>query len=467
MQSTDEFNSLNSASMISSQNDGKSHDLHFRIKRILILILISMSDMLVFFQRACPTVVANEIAATYGVGVSKLGIFSSMFYYPYSIFQVFSGSFSDVMEPAFLIGTSSMISSLGAIICGLSNTLFVGCIGRLLVGLGSAAVYCPCNRIIMNWFPLAYYGRVLGVFIFIAGFGSMFAQTPLTLLCDAIGWKWCFYIIAIATFVVGFTILVFVRGNPISKGYLAVNESLMADFGKFTFHQKMRQLFQNLKCVVANRTFWCLAISVFFSNGAFFNITGIWGGPYLQDILKYSPIKSGNALLSLSIGSSVGSLLLPHLASLFKFKKWFIVIGSFIAALSTIPFIVCPLKLNFIVVVVLLTTFSVTTFGLATVLYPMLTEHFHPAAGSTATGCINCFAFISLIIFMPLTGLVLDHFGKEEVSPDTYIYKPDGYKYGLWVFNLISLVIATICNILAKDPKSIAPIIDYQSLGNY
>ena len=49
-------------------------------------------------------------------------------------------------------------------------------------------------------------------------------------------------IAAIATFLVGMTILIFVRGNPISQGYSAVNESLMADVGQFTLKQKMKFL---------------------------------------------------------------------------------------------------------------------------------------------------------------------------------------------------------------------------------
>ncbi|OHS95942.1 transporter [Tritrichomonas foetus] len=450
--------------LLSSATDDKPN-WKFQARRVFILVMISLADMLVFFQRACPTVVTDEIAEAYHVKVSQLGIFSSMFYYPYALFQPFAGLLADVMEPAYLIGCSSIISAAGAFICGSSKSLFVGCIGRLLVGIGSAPVYCPCSRIVMNWFPLESYGRWLGVFVFTAGCGSLFAQTPLTLLAAAIGWRWCFYFVAILTFCVGLVILLFVRGNPVVLGYHVVNPSLSKDVGEYNLSEKLHHLLKNLKSVVSNGSFWCLALYVFFSNGAYYNVTGIWGGPYLKEILGYDPITSSNALLALSLGASFGSLLLPVLADIIKIKKWSIVWGTLLSACSCIPFIVCPTKLNFAMVASLFACLAILTTGFATVAYPMLTEYFHPEAGATATGCINCFAFLSLVVFMPLTGLVLDHFGN---IPDTDLHDPDGFKYGLWVFNFGALLVSFIFTIFAKDPKGnsyqMESLISYQPM---
>ncbi|KAK8886049.1 hypothetical protein M9Y10_041509 [Tritrichomonas musculus] len=166
---------------------------YFQLRRISVFILISIGDIIVNFHRACPTVVTDELASAYHVQVSQLGIFSSMFYYPYSLFQPFSGLLSDIIEPAYLITISTIISSIGAVICGLSQSLLIGCIGRFIVGAGCSLMFCPCNTILINWFPLQHYSKILGLFIFIAGCGNLLAQTPLTLLAKLIGWRWRFF----------------------------------------------------------------------------------------------------------------------------------------------------------------------------------------------------------------------------------------------------------------------------------
>lgn len=172
---------------------------HFQIKRIFVFVVITLVEILLFFQRACPTVVTDDLSKAYDVPVSQLGIFTSMFYYPYALFQPFAGLLSDVMEPAYIISSSVIIAAIGDVICGLSKSIYVGCIGRFIVGMGCGPIYTPCNRIILNWFPLEHYSKILGLFIALAGCGGILAQTPLTLMSNLIGWCWCFHIIAIVS----------------------------------------------------------------------------------------------------------------------------------------------------------------------------------------------------------------------------------------------------------------------------
>ncbi|KAK8897874.1 hypothetical protein M9Y10_000103 [Tritrichomonas musculus] len=427
---------------------------HFQHRRIFIFLNIALVDMIVFFQRACPTVVTDELANAYDVQVSQLGVFTSMFYIPYSLLQPFAGLLADVMEPSFIIGCSTIISSIGAIICGLSQSLFVGCIGRIIVGTGCGLIYSPCNRIIMNWFPLQHYSKMLGVFLFIAGLGNFLAQTPLTLLASLIGWRWCFLSISFVAIFLAIITLIFVRGNPVTYGYPPVNKSLSGDAGELTISDRVSQLMKNLKTIITNSNFWLIAIFIFFANGSYYNITGIWGGPYLKENLGYDPIKASNALLGLSLGSNFGSLLNPYVPEFIcKSKKRTLFFESILAILCCIPLGFFPDKLNFIMVIFLLTVFAVTTSGASPITYPYGVELFHPSCGASVSGCLNCFAFLSLIIFMPLTGKILEYFGTLPGNPD--LHHPDGFKFGLWVFNMCGLSIGSLLLLFVRKPKVI------------
>lgn len=448
---------------LSNQSEGENNCVRFKTRRIIVFAFICLADILVFFQRAFPTVITKELSDAYGCEVDELGIFSSMFYYPYAILQLFGGLLSDVMEPAVLIGFGTILASFGSIICGVSRSLLGGCVGRFIVGIGCGPVYTPCNRIMMNWFPLKQYPTVLGIFLFFASCGGLLAQTPLTLFAELIGWKNCIYSISAFATIFAMIFLFCVRGSPISFGYSPVNQNLSENVGDLKVKEKMIKLFGNFKTIIKSPSFWIVGTAVCMSNGSYFNITGIWGGPYLQEVFHYSKVKTSNALLGLSIGACVGSLMMPAIAKILKSKKWTVAVFSFMGTIICIPFTFFPHKLNFIAVLILLGLFAICSTGAAALIYPMCTEYFPATAGASATGCLNCLAFATLIVLMPLTGSILDHYS----IPNSKLHYPNGFKYGLWLLNLCGMGICTIALSFAKDPGDTAygmnePLVDYK-----
>lgn len=182
----------------------------FKIRRFLTILILGLSDMLVFFQRAVPTIVSEPMSKSYGLTVSDLSIFSSMFFYPYAMIQPFAGLLADVIDPRFLIGTCMIIASFGALLCGISTNLFVGCIGRFLVGFGSSPIYVPSCRTIANWYPLTEYSKTVGIFCAFAGCGGLIAQGPFSKFASLFGWRFCFFIVSIVGFVLSFFVLLLI-----------------------------------------------------------------------------------------------------------------------------------------------------------------------------------------------------------------------------------------------------------------
>lgn len=433
----------------------------FQVKRIFVLLVLSTFEMLVCFQRNCPTVVTDELSKAYNVPVSKLGIFTSMFYYPFSLLQPIAGLMCDVIEPSYILFFSGVITAVGDFICGLSKSLLGGSIGRLFVGFGCSFVASSCIRTILNWFPLEHYSRMYGIFLFFGGVGGILAQTPFTLLARIIGWRWCFYSIAIVSIFFSIITFIFIRGDPTSLGYKAINEYSGSNEIN-SFKEKCKILLNNLCMIISNFNFWLGAIYVFCENGAYDNIIGIWGGPFLKEILGYDSVKTSNALLGTSIGGLSGSLINPYIIdTLHLSKKWVLVCATLIAALCCIPFGFFPEKLSFIMVVSLFFVLAFTTSGFAAILSPLVLELFPPSAGSSVGGSITCFAFISLIIFMPLTGKILQHFGADSDDPE--MHNPDGFKYGLWVFDICALSIGAFLLMFFKNKRKMEP----NSVGKY
>lgn len=422
----------------------------FKIRRFFTILVIGFSDMLVFFQRAVPTIVSEPMAKSYGVGVSDLSVFSSMFFYPYAIIQPFAGLLADVMDPRYLIGTCSMIASAGALICGLSSNLFLGCVGRLLVGIGSAPIYVPACRTIANWFPLTQYSRMVGLFCAFAGCGGLIAQGPFSLLASIIGWRWCFFIISITGFVLSIIVLIFVRGNPVALGYEAVNLETSVDTSMLNVREKMIQLCRNFVTVIKNPSFWFIGLYNLFVNGVFFNVNGMWGGPYLRNVYGYSLVQMGNIMMAISIGNVIGPFVIPWVAELFNTRKWFVFWSTVIAFLSFVPFFFWVDSIPTIFIIILFFIYAVFSNSITNVAYPMCREYFHASVSGTAVGCVNLTAYISTIIYQTGTGILLDMKYKSSTGEEN-MYTADGYKYVLWLPSLISTFLGGIMIAIAKD----------------
>ena len=428
----------------------------FKLRRLFIFITICVVDALVYFQRACPSTMGEVMAHSYGVDVQKLSVFSSVFFYPYALLQPFAGLLADVLEPAFLMGSFNLLAAAGAAICGLAKTVPIACVGRFFVGFGSGPIYVPACRTFANWYPLASYPVVTGLFAAIANIGGILGQGPLASLEKIVGWRACFYGVAFFGGACSIVVLFAVRGHPTAFGYNPVNRNLddapegLRVNGVVTVRDRLKLLGANFKTVLKRGDFWIAAFFCALVNGPFFDVLGMWGGPFLTHVYGWDTVKSGNVMVGVSVGSMIGSVVGPLISNALGTRKWVVFAGSIIAMLSTIPFIAIPLRLPFAVVVGLFIIFSMCTNSLSSVLYAMVREYYHANTAATAIGCVNSFAFIGSAIYQPVTGVIMDKFGKVE---GTMKYKLDGYKYGLWMLSLVSLAVSAVVILFAKDTE--------------
>ena len=428
------------------------HGAGFHVRRVFVYICIALLYALVFFQRTCPSIVAASMAEDYGVEKSALGIFSSIFFYPYGLIQPFAGLLSDIVEPAFVIGGSQLLAAVGACICGASNGMGVGCFGRFLVGLGCGPTYVPVCRCILNWFPLRFYPHMVGLLLAIGGVGGIIAQGPLATIAEALGWRAAFYIVGGIGGFLSILCLIFVRGNPTAHGYPPVNKDLATVDVELTCKDRMKLLWQNFKKVVRYKWFWVVVIYCIFSSGPYFDISGLWASPYLQDVFGMDTQKSGDAVISLSIGLIVGSLAIPPISSAVHTRKWVLCATCSVAFAVSLSFLlVSHEKINYVALYFMFIFIGMTTNSMTSVAYPLVREYYHPAVAGTAVGCANIFTFLSSAVYQTISSEIIKRFGFQEGS--TTKYTVEGYKWGLWLVCTISFGIAAVVIAITRDTR--------------
>jgi MFS family permease len=115
--------------------------LSLRTWRFLAILLGMTPGFFVQFHRYCANISAIEMAETYGVELERISVFASGYFYSYALMQPLIGLLADIVITRRLIICALLGSAVGSVITSFSTTLFVGVIGRIIVGISCSPLY--------------------------------------------------------------------------------------------------------------------------------------------------------------------------------------------------------------------------------------------------------------------------------------------------------------------------------------
>ena len=433
--------------------NGKPHTCRFQVHRVFVYSALSLSYAICLFIRICPSIVEKDMAKDYGISdLSKMGIFTSLYFYSYGAVQPFIGLLVDVVEPGYIVGVSQLLAAIGTLICGRGNSFQVGCVGRVLVGFGCGPTYVAINRCLVNWFSPRWYPLMLGIVHAIGNVGYLCAQGPLAVLSNHIGWRGCFYGLAVIGGVVGILDLLVVRGNPLVFGYKPVNPLMKRNTNEMPLKEKCQVLGKNFVTVCKSWPLWMCVAYAILTNGPFYNINGNWGSQWLQDVLGFTKEKSGYIMMSITISGIFGSLIIPPIADLVKSRKLVLVVTS----LGSVGFLGFGFLKQGVAAWVICLLFSIESiFGsTCSITYSMGVEYFDPKLAGAAVGLMNTFLFFISAVYQAISSAIIAKYGTAE---NDLVYTSKGYFWGLWVFSASSYFLSVIVGIFMKKDKRHTP----------
>lgn len=426
----------------------------FQLHRALVYTLLGLSYAMVCFLRNAPSIVAEEMAIDLNVTKSNIGIFNSVYYFSYGIVQPFIGLMVDVIEPGYIIGITQIIAAAGTIICGQSKLLSVSIVGRVLVGLGSGPTYAASNRCMVNWFTIKNYALMLGIYHALGSLGYLFAQGPLAYIAGCVGWRSAFTGLGITGAIVGALDAALVRGNPVAFKYEAVNEATSENAPDMPVSEKLRTLWYNFKCISRSVPFWVLVSYSFTTNGAFYNVNGMWGPPFLTDVYGYSEQSAANVMMVMTVSGIVGSVAVPIICRLLLSRESSLLLSAILSAAVTALFCI-PWQIGFYWLCVLFFLFSFVS-SVCSILYALAVDFFDPRMAGSVVGLMNVFTFFVSAVYQAASSAILDHFGFAPGSETKYTR--EGYMWGLWVFSAVSYGVGAVAAFVLRFlPKPAAP----------
>lgn len=237
-----------------------------------------------------PAALTNQLMVKYHINATDISLFAALYFYIYAPLQMPIGFILDKFGPTRIMILGCSLCTIGLLILAYTTSFFIGCLARLLMGLGGSAGYLAPMLLITQWFPHRYYVIVIGIIIFVECLAAIYGVAYISYLTNSYGAQAIIIDLAIIGVILLLLITVFVRDHPKSKCEDIIKKSSI----KFSL-KSLKDIFfstQNWFTALTAALFWA-PVSVF---------AALWGISYLQTVYHLPKTEAGNLLIMIWLG---------------------------------------------------------------------------------------------------------------------------------------------------------------------
>lgn len=378
--------------------------VRLRRQRWTLFLVLALVYILVYFYRVSLAVVARDVSGDLALSPVQLGSLSSILFYVYAAAQIPLGPMIDRLGGRLVISGCGVLTACGGILFSQAQTMGQAMFGRVLIGVGTAAVLMGTFTIFSHWYTKQEFGRISGLMVATGNLGNLAGTAPLALAVALIGWRNAFLAVGILQAVMTVVVFGVVRDRPAtaSAGDGAPGAAPMG-------------MLEAWKVIFGNRDFWLLGFISFAWYGAYLSVQGLWGGPYLMEVLGLSRAETGGMLMWTSVGFICGGVVIDSVArKLFHSYKRTLLAGQLVLLVLVTVFLgpaewlPRPL-LSFI--------FFVLGLGVSSgvMIYPIVRSMFPVRIVGTALTSLNFFVLMGAASMQQVMGMVVGSF--EKLTP--------------------------------------------------
>lgn len=347
------------------------------------------------------------IEAEYGWTKEQLGWCSTALLWAYAVGQAINGTLGDKLGGRRLM-------SLGAVLsCGLNWALSFGTslfqIGFFWAANGyvQSMGWAPGGRVITNWWSRYERGRVFGLYVFAAGMSSVLSFA-MALLVVELGWRWIFRLPVLLLLAAGVIYFLIVRDHPRDLGYTAPEEDDPEEASHATTAaSEMDAAPENHLGPMRYLQFGVACLAIGFQNAARYGLL-IWVPVHFLG----SDWKQGGSRwisVALPVGMALGALTSGWISDRFlDRRRWPVISGAMLLAAGVSGAMYWLPQDQILLAVALLFLAGLLVYAPQSAFWALCPDLMGFRRAATATGIMNCVAYIFAGIGEPLIGGIID-----------------------------------------------------------
>jgi MFS family permease len=383
--------------------------------------------------------IGSDLMKDFALNAKQLGYLSITYLVADVIFLFPAGLLLDRYSTRTIILTGLSISVFSTFLFSISHSLFLVGLCHFLAGIGNAFCFLSCIRLASRWFHPRQMALIIGIIVTFAMLGGVVAQTPLTLLNNAVGWRQSLFWLAILGVLIIFVIMKYVRDYP--QGYEQ-------------HHKEQQQQLQSIGLVkgiylaLANRQNWFCGIYTSFLNLPVMLLGALFGNLYLTQVEKVSSLDASYISTMIFVGFMFGGPIIGRISDqLGQRRKPMIVFG----VLSLLVMLIITIFHGIGFWPLMLLFFAIGFFTAGQILsYPMIAESNPRMLTSAATGVASVLIMGGAGLFQPIFGWVMDLNWQGAMVNNARVYPIEAYTSAMWIMP-VTLVIAIVMCFFIKE----------------
>jgi sugar phosphate permease len=272
-------------------------------------------------------VVLPEMIRTQGFGRAAAATIINSYFFVYISIAPFAGYLTDRIGAKRVITISMLILSIGVVLMGTVQSLWMACIFFALTGLGAAGLWAPVLTLAQRWF--AHHRRGFALGIISTGYGLGFATIGVVFPWIVARFSWRY-----AWFFLGSGALIMVLVNGLLLRSAPENTSLQPWGQKDTSRGQSTGILMPekripLTAIFHNSRFWLIGFSYLAISYSLYGIT-----TFMVDYAQYQlglPLEKASLLATIhGIGQIVGVLTILPLSDHLGRKTMILIANTFI-----------------------------------------------------------------------------------------------------------------------------------------
>jgi len=377
--------------------------------RFISYALLSTAFFIGFFNRFAPATFSEPMGHSLDLSAAALGGLAAIHFWVYTLMQVPAGVVIDrfgIHLPA-VIGT--LLTGIGAITLGMTESYTLALMGPFLVGLGMSLVFVAVMKNNALWFDERQFGMVTGATLLIGTLGSIASESPARLLLELTDWRAIFLTLGLITIATAFLILFFWRPPPGSSKQQSPARTQPLD-------SQPRGLWLS---VMKNRQLWLILMAISGTNGTFYAFAGLWGTQLLSDGYGL-PSASASLILTLAlIPYGLGSPIFGQFSDLLKTRKRFIWISSLVNMAAWLWLLLVPTS-GFTESLICFLALGLSSGAQVAVAFAAVKETVHADTLGSAIAFVNMGVFLVTAIIQTAYGWMISLDGTTAISGTLY-----------------------------------------------
>lgn len=371
---------------------------------LIWVLLLILGGVLFFFSldRQIVSILKTTLMHELSLSNTDYSILISAFMIPYTLMYFIVGGIVDRFGSRYVLSALMVVMSIATLITGMSTSLNGLIAGRVLLGLAESGIVPALTLAVFTWFKAEKRAFAFQLTNIIQSLGLILAPPFVAWVTLSTGWRWAFFIPAIAGVVVGLMWFYSSRHTPAAVEEVPHENSANVP------------LLQRYKMVLTSKPIWALLIARLLTDPFWF-FYQYWQVGFMQEKIGLTLAQVGKMMWFPPLVAVFGVLAACWMSDRLVARG----MSSTRARLTIIWSVTCLSPLVFLlpsmtnpyaaVAIMTVINFMCTAWlSMATIMMGGLAPRI---AIATAIGVMSALGGVTSIIFNGFVGTIIDHFG--------------------------------------------------------